>query len=34
VRTVSRERIVDRAGAADAPTLDAVRGWIRDFLDL
>lgn len=34
VRTVSRGRIVDRAGAADAPTLDAVRGWIRDFLDL
>jgi mRNA interferase MazF len=34
LRTVSRERIVDRAGAVEAATLHAVRAWIRDFLDL
>ena len=34
VRTVSRERIVGRAGRADAATLRAVRMWIGDFLDL
>jgi mRNA interferase MazF len=34
VRTVSRARIVDRAGRVDTTTLDEIRGWIRDFLDL
>lgn len=34
VRTISRTRIVDRAGRVDATTLHALRGWIRDFLDL
>ncbi len=34
VRTISRERIVGHAGAADTPTLVVVRRWIRDFLDL
>ncbi len=34
VRTVSRERIVDRAGRVSPETLRAVRTWIRDFLDL
>ena len=34
VRTVSRERVVRRAGGASAETLTAVRGWIRDFLEL
>lgn len=34
IRTVSRERIVNRAGRADAETLRAVRVWVRDFLDL
>ncbi len=34
VRTISRDRIVDRAGTADFGTLDAVHTWIRDFLDL
>jgi mRNA interferase MazF len=33
VRTISRARIVDTAGRADAETLRAVRGWIRDFLE-
>ncbi len=34
VRTISRERIVDRGGRAAPETLQAVRVWIRDFLDL
>jgi mRNA interferase MazF len=34
VRTVSRERVVATAGRVDPQTLGAVRGWIRDFLEL
>lgn len=34
VRTISRDRIVDAAGRADADTLRAVRAWIRDLLEL
>lgn len=34
VRTISRERMLERAGRADEATLVAVRGWIADFLDL
>lgn len=34
VRTISRERLVGRAGRADPATLAAVRGWIADFLEL
>ena len=34
VRTISRERIAGSAGRADAETLRAVRGWIRDLLEL
>lgn len=34
VRTVSRERIVARAGRASNETLTAVRSWDRGFLDL
>ncbi len=34
VRTISRERVVGRAGRASDATLAAVRGWIADFLDL
>lgn len=34
VRTISRERVVGRAGRADEATLVAVRSWIADFLDL
>ena len=34
VRTISRARIVDRAGRVDAATLHELRGWVRDFLDL
>jgi mRNA interferase MazF len=34
VRTISRERIVDQAGRAEASVLATVRGWIRDFLEL
>ena len=34
VRTISRDRIVGSAGRADAETLRAVRGWIRDLLEL
>src|SRR5271156_3406260 len=34
IRTISRERVVGRAGRADDPTLAAVRGWLADFLDL
>jgi mRNA interferase MazF len=34
VRTISRERIVTRAGSTDVATLREVRDWVRDFLDL
>jgi mRNA interferase MazF len=34
VRTISRERIAGSAGRADAETLRAVRGWVRDLLEL
>lgn len=34
VRTVSRERIVGDAGRVAPETVDAVRAWVRDFLDL
>lgn len=34
VRTISRERIVGYGGKAYPETVQAVRGWIRDFLDL
>lgn len=34
VRTISRERIVDHVGRADATTLGSIRAWIKDFLDL
>ena len=34
IRTISRERVVGRAGRADEATLVAVRAWIADFLDL
>lgn len=34
VRTISRDRIVERGGRATDETVLAVRGWIRDFLDL
>jgi mRNA interferase MazF len=34
VRTISRERMVGRAGHADAVTLATVRGWLADFLEL
>ncbi len=34
VRTISRERVVGRAGHADDGTLAAIRGWLADFLDL
>lgn len=31
-RTVSRERVVRRAGVADEATCGAVDSWLRDFL--
>ena len=34
VRTISRERIVDRAGRVSRATLAEVRVWLADFLDL
>jgi mRNA interferase MazF len=34
IRTISRERVVSRAGRADDVTLATVRGWLADFLDL
>jgi mRNA interferase MazF len=34
VRTVSRLRVVHPAGRADRNTLEAVRTWLRDFLEL
>lgn len=32
VRTVSRERLVDAAGAVDDATLAAIRSWVADYL--
>lgn len=34
VRTVSRDRILSRAGSVDDQTLGTVRRWVRDFLEL
>jgi mRNA interferase MazF len=34
IRTISRDRVVDRSGHVDDATLAAVRGWIADFLEL
>jgi mRNA interferase MazF len=34
VRTISRERVVGRAGRANDATLAAVRSWLADFLEL
>lgn len=34
VRTISRARIVGRAGRVNAATLHELRGWVRDFLDM
>jgi mRNA interferase MazF len=34
IRTISRERVVGRAGRANDATLAAVRSWLADFLDL
>jgi len=34
IRTISRERVVGRAGRADDATLAAVRSWLADFLEL
>lgn len=33
-RTISRERIIRRAGVVDADTLMAVDEWLRDFVGL
>ena len=34
IRTISRERVVGRAGRANAVTLADVRTWLADLLDL
>ena len=34
IRTISRERVVSRAGRANDATLAAVRSWLADFLEL
>lgn len=34
IRTISRERVVARAGHANDATLAAVRSWLADFLEL
>ncbi len=34
VRSISRERIVDRAGRVSMTTLAEIRIWLADFLDL
>lgn len=33
-RTITRERIVDRIGVVDDPTMREVDTWLRDFLGL
>jgi mRNA interferase MazF len=33
-RTISTERVARQSGVADARTMDRVRQWLRDFLDL
>lgn len=33
-RTITRDRLIDFAGAVDAATMNEVDGWIRDFLAL
>lgn len=33
-RTIARSRITGHAGAADAGTILAIDGWLRDFTDL
>jgi mRNA interferase MazF len=34
IRTISRERVVGRAGRANDATLASVRSWLADFLEL
>ncbi len=34
IRTISRGRVIARAGHANEVTLARVRGWLADFLDL
>ena len=34
VRTISRQRIVERSGRVRTSTLRELRAWVRDFLDL
>ena len=34
VRTLSRDRVTRTAGSVDTATLDEVRTWLADFLDL
>ena len=34
IRTISRERVIGRAGRVNDATLAAVRTWLADFLDL
>ncbi|MGC9221833.1 MAG: type II toxin-antitoxin system PemK/MazF family toxin [Solirubrobacteraceae bacterium] len=34
IRTISRERLVGRAGRVNDATLATVRSWLADFLDL
>jgi mRNA interferase MazF len=34
IRTISRERVVGRAGRANDVTLATVRSWLADFLEL
>lgn len=33
-RTVDRRRITKHAGQIDGATLDEIRSWLRDFLDM
>jgi mRNA interferase MazF len=34
VRAISRDRITKVTGAVDRTTMQAIDGWLRDFLDL
>jgi mRNA-degrading endonuclease toxin of MazEF toxin-antitoxin module len=34
IRTISRSRLVTVAGRIDEATLEEIRGWLRDFLNL